>query len=343
RHARAGLPAGGPGAGPRRRGSGRMTAGRILVVDDEPDLRWVLSDLFARAGFEVATAADGRAALAEVVTRDFDVVLSDVRMAGGDGVQLLQDVRAHDPDLPVILLSAVEQIETAVGAMKLGAYDYLAKPFDRHRLLGAVQRAAEKRRLAREVHELRRRGGSDLGTSAAAREIDRKLTLVAGPARLAVLLVGESGVGKEIAAREIHRRSAEANGPFVAIDCGAIPEALIESTLFGHRRGAFTGADRDQDGLFVAADGGTLFLDEIGNLPLALRPRRLLALQERAVGPVGGRTAQPFRARLVCATNADPAESVARGTFRLDLFHRIAEMRIDLPPLRERPEDIVYF
>ncbi|HLU39805.1 MAG TPA: response regulator, partial [Planctomycetota bacterium] len=128
-----------------------MTAGRILVVDDEPDLRWVLSDLFARAGFEVATAADGRAALAEVVARDFDVVLSDVRMAGGDGVQLLQDVRAHDPDLPVILLSAVEQIETAVGAMKLGAYDYLAKPFDRHRLLGAVQRAAEKRRLAREV------------------------------------------------------------------------------------------------------------------------------------------------------------------------------------------------
>src|SRR5690606_19328233 len=147
---------------------------------------------------------------------------------------------------------------------------------------------------------------------------------------------------KEIAAREIHRRSAEANGPFVAIDCGAIPEALIESTLFGHRRGAFTGADRDQDGLFVAADGGTLFLDEIGNLPLALQPRLLRALQERAVVPVGGSTAQPFRARLVCATNADPAESVARGTFRLDLFHRIAEMRIDLPPLRERPEDIVY-
>jgi DNA-binding NtrC family response regulator len=320
-----------------------VSAPRVLVVDDEPDMRWVLQELFAGAGFAVECAADAAQALAALQAHAFDVVLSDVRMAGGDGMQLLADSRSRDPDLPVVLLSAVADVETAVRAMKLGAYDWLAKPFDRQRLLGAVRRAAEKRQLAREVRELRGRLGADLGTSAPARELDRMLSVVAGHASIAVLLVGESGVGKEIAAREIHRRSANAAGPFVAIDCGAVPESLMESQLFGHRRGAFTGADNDRPGLFTQADGGTLFLDEIGNLPPPLQPRLLRALQERSVVPVGGDEPVPFRARLVCATNVDLAAAVQRGSFRLDLFHRIAELRIELPPLRARPQDVLHF
>ncbi len=320
-----------------------MTAPRILIVDDEPDMRWVLRDLFGSAGFEVTTADDGQQALTALAAGEIDVVLSDVRMPGGDGVQLLEDSRARDPDLPVILLSAVEDIETAVGAMKLGAYDYVAKPFDRHRLVGAVRRAAEKRCLLRQVRELRGRSGLDLGITPAAHELDRLLSVVAGHAGLAVLLVGESGVGKEIAAREIHRRSSHRNGPFVAIDCGAVPESLMESLLFGHRRGAFTGATDHREGLFTKADGGTLFLDEIGNLPPPLQPRLLRALQERSVVPVGGDTPVPFDARLLCATNVDLAAAVQHGTFRLDLFHRIAEFRIELPPLRARPADVLHF
>ncbi|MEZ5965027.1 MAG: sigma-54 dependent transcriptional regulator [Planctomycetota bacterium] len=320
-----------------------MNRPRVLLVDDEPDMLWVLRDLFAQSGYEVATAADGVEARRWLEQNPVDVVLSDVRMPGGDGVELLRHARALDPDVPVVLLSAVEDIATAVGAMKLGAYDYLAKPFDRSRLLEAVRRGAEKRQLAREVADLRQRVGFDLGTSVAAREVDRMLTLVARHAHVATLLVGESGVGKEIAAREIHRRSDVRDGPFVAIDCGALPEALMESELFGHCRGAFTGADRNRTGLFVQAHGGTLFLDEIGNLPVALQTRLLRALQERAVVPVGGDAAVPFDARLVCATNVDLDAAVQHGTFRLDLFHRIAELRIELPPLRARADDIPVF
>jgi len=320
-----------------------VKAPRLLIVDDEPDLLWVLRDLFGEAGFEVQTASDGAEAIRELATQTFDVVLSDVRMPGCDGVTLLRHVRSNHPDLPVVLLSAVEELETAVGAMKLGAYDYLAKPFDRQRLLDAVRRGAEKHGLAREVADLRRRLGVGFGTSPAARDLDRTLTLVAGHAAVSVLLVGESGVGKEIAAREIHRRSTARDGPFVAIDCGALPETLLESELFGHRRGAFTGATADRAGLFVQADGGTLFLDEIGNLPGPVQPRLLRALQERAVVPVGGSTPVPFSARLVCATNLDLNGAVQTGSFRLDLFHRIAELRIEIPALRSRQEDIPWF
>ena len=323
-----------------------MTEPRVLVVDDEADMRWVLEGLFRDAGFDVVTASDGTAALACLTETEPDVVLTDVRMPGTDGIALLHSCRQRDADLPVILLSAVEDLETAVGAMKQGAYDYLAKPFDRAHLVGAVRRAAEKHRLCREVRELRRRSGSgvvDLGRSTAARELDRTLDLVAEHGTMAVLLTGESGVGKEIAAREIHRRSSRRAGPFVAVDCGAVPESLIESQLFGHVAGAFTGAVGNRRGLFAQADGGTLFLDEIGNLPVSLQPRLLRALQERAVLPVGASEVQRFDARLVCATNLPLETSIAQGTFRLDLFHRIAEFQVRVPPLRERPEDTRHF
>jgi DNA-binding NtrC family response regulator len=319
---------------------------RLLIVDDEPDLRWVLRDLFEDSGYLVREAADGDQALAAIEAEPPDVVLSDVRMPGTSGIDLLRRVRRQRPDLPVVLLSAVEDLATAVDAIKDGAFDYQAKPFDGPRLLLAVQRAAEQHALRREVHQLRavgHAGATDFGPSAAAAQMRQNLELVARQPSVAVLLRGESGTGKEVVARTLHALSPSAGGPFVAVDCGALPEQLLESQLFGHERGAFTGADRARQGLFPMADGGTLFLDEIGNLPLPLQAKLLRALQERAVLPVGGRDPVPFRARLVCATNADLAAQVAAGRFRIDLYHRIAEFVLLLPPLRERPDDVLHF
>jgi two-component system nitrogen regulation response regulator GlnG len=323
-----------------------VTSPRLLVVDDEPDLRWVLRGLFEDAGFEVAEAGDGEDALRAAERAPPDVVLTDVRMPKMQGLELLQALRRRAPDLPVVLLSAVEDIATAVGAIKEGAFDYQAKPYDPQRLLLTVQRAAEQHALKRQLAELRQAlpaGGADLGVSAAARELRRTLLLVAAQPSLSVLLVGESGTGKEVVAREIHRCSPVADGPFVAIDCGALPEQLMESQLFGHKRGAFTGADRDRPGLFQTAHGGTLFLDELGNLPLPLQAKLLRALQERAVTPVGGSEPVPFQTRLLCATNTALDEAMQAGRFRVDLYHRVAEFTLRLPPLRERPEDVAHF
>jgi len=318
----------------------------ILIVDDEPDMRWVLSGLFRDEGFDTVEAADGREALALAADTRFDVVLSDVRMPEMDGIELLRQLGRVDRELPVVLLTAVEDVETAVKAMKDGAYDYVGKPFDPARLLATVTRAAEHRRLHSEVASLRSRLDEKpvcFGQSAAARELDRTLDLIAQHDTLSVLIQGESGTGKEVLARELHRRSAVASGPFVAVDCGALPEQLMESQLFGHRKGAFTGADRDRIGLFSMADGGTLFLDELANLPLALQAKLLRALQERAVAPVGGGDPVPFRARLLCATNATLQQAIQAGEFRIDLFHRIAEFTLEVPPLRNRPEDVAHF
>ncbi|MCC6670855.1 MAG: sigma-54-dependent Fis family transcriptional regulator [Planctomycetes bacterium] len=323
-----------------------MSHGTVLVVDDEADLRWVVRNLLRDAGLEVLEAGDADGALALARDHSPDVVLSDVRMPGRSGVELLEELRRLDGDLPVILFSALEEIDTAVQAMKKGAYDYLAKPFDPQRLVLTVQRAAEQRGLRREVDRLRaERGGprAYFGESAAARELERVVELVAARTSLAVLVLGESGTGKEVVAREIHRRSPQAAGPFVAVDCGALPEPLMESQLFGHRRGAFTGADQDRPGLFRMAEGGTLFLDELGNLPLALQAKLLRTLQERAVTPVGGGEPIPFRTRLLCATNQDLQRDVEAGQFRMDLYHRVAEFVLRIPPLRERPEDIRAF
>lgn len=318
----------------------------LLIVDDEPDLRWMLRGLFEDEGFVVHEAGDGDEALARLDEAAPDVVLSDMRMPRLPGIELLRTLRKRSPDLPVVLLSAVEDLATAVDAIKEGAFDYQAKPFDAARLLLTVRRAAEQHALRREVQLLRSSQGGvhlDFGPSRRAQELRRHLELVAPQTSVAVLLRGESGTGKEVAARALHALSPLQNGPFVAVDCGALPEPLLESQLFGHEKGAFTGADRTRTGLFATADGGTLFLDELGNLPLALQAKLLRALQERAVVPVGGTQPVPFRARLVCATNADLAADVAGGRFRVDLYHRIAEFQVALPPLRERPDDIVHF
>ncbi|MGE3173635.1 MAG: sigma-54-dependent transcriptional regulator [Planctomycetota bacterium] len=323
-----------------------MTGSRILVVDDEPDLRFVLRDLFEDAGFEVLEAGDGAEALELAQRTAPDVVLTDVRMPRMQGLELLRELQRRNQDLPVVLLSAVEDIATAVGAIQEGAFDYQAKPYDAQRLLLTVQRAAEQHALRRELHELRSKPGPEqvgFGDSAEARELQRHIDLVAAQPTLSVLLIGESGTGKEVVAREIHRRSPVAAGPFVAIDCGALPEPLMESQLFGHKRGAFTGADRDRPGLFQMADGGTLFLDELGNLPPPLQAKLLRALQERAVVPVGGSEPVAFRTRLVSATNAALDEEMRAGRFRVDLYHRVAEFTLALPPLRERPGDVLQF
>lgn len=323
-----------------------MTRPTILIVDDEPDLRWVLRGLFEDEGFAVREADDGDTALAAIADRQPDVVLSDMRMRRVQGLELLQRVRRTNPDVPVVLLSAVEDLATAIGAIREGAYDYQAKPFEPERLMLSVRRAAEQSRLRRELASLRNGaadGAPDFGPSEAAERLRRTIELVAGQPSLSVLLTGESGTGKEVAARAIHARSAAHAGPFVAVDCGALPEPLMESQLFGHVRGAFTGADRARTGLFASADGGTLFLDELGNLTPALQAKLLRALQERAVTPVGGTEAVPFRARLLAATNADLAVDVQAGRFRLDLYHRVAEFVLPLPPLRTRPADVLHF
>lgn len=322
------------------------TTPRLLIVDDESDMRWVLKSLFAEEGFEVVEAGDGRQALAQVQSSDPDVVLSDVRMPEIQGLDLLRELRRTRPELPVVLLSAVEDIATAVDAIKEGAFDYQAKPFEPERLLLTVRRAAEQHALRRELDRLKKSMRGDrvfFGRSEAARNLERTIDVVAPQQSISVLLVGESGTGKEVVAREIHRRSPAAGGPFMAVDCGALPEQLMESQLFGHKRGAFTGADRDRPGLFVLADGGSLFLDELGNLPPNLQAKLLRALQERAVVPVGGGEPVPFRARLLCATNTDLEQEVREGRFRTDLYHRVAEFTVRLPALRERPEDVQFF
>ncbi len=323
-----------------------MPRQQLLIVDDEPDLRWVLRGLFEDEGFEVYEAGDGEEALHHVENQPPDVVLSDMRMPGLQGIELLRSLRQRTPHLPVILLSAVEDLATAVDAIKEGAFDYQAKPFDAPRLLLSVRRAAEQHALRREVHHLRstlRGADPQFGPSRRAQELRRTLELVAPQTTMSVLLTGESGTGKEVVARAIHALSPLAAGPFVAVDCGALPEHLLESHLFGHQKGAFTGADRARTGLFQMADGGTLFLDELGNLPLALQAKLLRALQERAVVPVGGNAPVSFRARLLCATNSDLGNDVQAGRFRVDLYHRVAEFVVALPALRERPDDIVYF
>jgi DNA-binding NtrC family response regulator len=317
----------------------------VLIVDDEPDLRWVLKGLFTDCEFTVTECADAAAALRALPAALPDVIVSDMRMPGMTGLELLRAVRASNPDVPVVLLSAVEDIATAVSAVKEGAFDWQQKPFDPERLLLTVRRAAEQHALRREVAELRsgRTPAVDFGCGAVAQKLRADIALIAPQRSIAVLIAGESGTGKEIVARAIHRASPGADGPFVAVDCGALPEPLLESQLFGHVKGAFTGADRDRAGLFAMANGGTLFLDELGNLAPGLQQKLLRAIQERSVRPVGGSDVLPFDARILCATNVDLHKEVDAGRFRIDLYHRIAEFTLTLPPLRERRDDLEYF
>lgn len=318
---------------------------RILVVDDELSMREFISILLEREGYEVLTAADATTALERLAASSIDLVISDVQMPGLNGLELLSRIRASCPETAVLLITAYSTAEQAVEAMKLGAYDYLAKPFKVEEIKVLVHNALEKRDLQRENVLLREKAkacegfGSLIGTSPRMRELFALLRKVAESAST-VLILGESGTGKELAARAVHETSPRKGKPFVAVNCGAIPETLIESELFGHAKGAFTGAVGERAGLFEQAQSGTLFLDEIGELPLAMQTRLLRVLQEREVRRVGGSTTKKVDVRVLAASNRDLAEQVKEGSFREDLYYRINVVQVTMPPLRERIEDI---
>ena len=319
---------------------------KILVVDDEAEIRSLLAAVLQNKGYEVVTAEDGAAALQAVPRERPAVILMDLSMPRMNGMDALPEIKRLDAEVPVIICTAHADLATAVRAMKLGAYDYLTKPFDVELLILTLERAVERHRLHSRIEELKRQGqGSSLaermGGSPAIAQVIQQVAQVA-ESNFTVLVQGETGTGKELVARGIHQQSPRRPAPFVAVDCGAIPETLVESELFGHERGAFTGAQARREGHFQLAKGGTLFLDEIGNVPLATRAKLLRALEQREVNPLGATRAVAVDARIIAATNSELEESVKAGRFRADLYYRLSEFTIALPPLRSRREDIMH-
>jgi DNA-binding NtrC family response regulator len=317
---------------------------KILVVDDEPEIRSLLAAVLQSKGYEVVTAADGEAALQQVPRERPAVILMDLTMPRMGGLDALPEIKRLDPEVPVIICTAHADLATAVRAMKLGAYDYLTKPFDVELLALTLERALERNQLRSRIDELKRQGpGSSLaermGGSSAIAQVIQQVSQVA-ESNFTVLVQGETGTGKELVARAIHHQSPRRQAPFVAVDCGAIPETLVESELFGHERGAFTGAQAKREGHFQLAKGGTLFLDEIGNVPLATQAKLLRALEQREIHPLGSARAVAVDARIIAATNTELEEGVKTGRFRADLYYRLSEFTITLPPLRSRREDI---
>jgi two-component system response regulator GlrR len=323
---------------------GATPLGHVLVVDDEVDLSELLSLRLEHHGFRASAEATTRGAI-EVLEREIvDAMILDLRLDGESGLDLIDAVQNRSLDLPIIVLTAHGSVEAAVDAMARGAYGFLAKPFHDHELMEKVAHAVERVRLRREVASLRRiMGGEDgerlLGASVKIAEVRERLARVA-PSDATVLVLGESGTGKELAARSLHAASARASGPFRAVNCAALPEPLLESELFGHVRGAFTGASKARDGLFVSAAGGTVFLDEIGDAPPAVQVKLLRVLQERELVPVGATEPVAVDVRVVAATNRDLREEVRAGRFREDLFYRLHVVPVAMPPLRERAEDL---
>ncbi|KMY67072.1 Fis family transcriptional regulator [Desulfocarbo indianensis] len=318
---------------------------RILIVDDEKNYLLVLSALLEGEGYEVETAPSGARALALVEEDEPDLVITDMRMPRMSGVELIRELKARNPDLPVIVMTAFGTVENAVEAMKAGALDYITKPFENQELLLTVERALKMRRLMTQNQllreELKRGRGFEeiIGESKPMREVFALVEKVAAT-RATVLITGESGTGKELIARAIHSRSPRASEPFVAVNCMALTETLLESELFGHEKGSFTGALGRRKGRFEVADKGTLFLDEVGEIAPSLQVKLLRALQERTFERVGGSQAISVDVRIVAATNRDLTEAVKAGSFREDLFYRLNVVRLELPPLRARMEDL---
>ena len=317
----------------------------ILVVDDEPNYLIVLSELLKEEGYEIMTAQRGEEGLKVVEETDLDLVITDMRMPGMDGLDLLKAVKAYNKDLPVIMITAFGEVEKAVVAMKAGAYNYLAKPFNNEELLLNIRKAIEHYSLLRENLRLRdearvRYGyASIVGKNARMQEIYQLIEKVA-PTAASVLITGESGTGKELVARAIHINSPREKSAFISVNCAALPETLLESELFGHERGAFTGANAMRKGRFELADSGTLFLDEIGDIPMPLQAKLLRVLQERSFERVGGTKPINVDVRIITATNKELKGEVDEGRFREDLYYRLNVLHIHLPPLRERADDI---
>jgi two-component system, NtrC family, response regulator HydG len=317
---------------------------KILVVDDEHAIRFALAELLGEAGHDVRTAEHAPAALGALDGDGADLVISDLNMPAMNGLQLLEEVRARHAGSLFVLLTAHGDERLAVEALRLGAWDYIPKPFDNAEIVALAERAREVLALRTENARLRAELHGEfkgmIGSAPAMREVFRTIRRAA-PADVTVLVTGESGTGKEIVARALHDASRRAARPFVAVNCSAIQAELVESELFGHRKGAFTGADRDREGVFAAADRGTLFLDEIGDLALPAQAKLLRALEERTITPVGATREQPVDVRVLAATNRPLEALVASGAFREDLLYRLRVIALQLPPLRERREDIM--
>lgn len=322
------------------------TLGHVLVVDDEREMCELIELGLTKRGFAVTWRTDPAEAFATLLAGEFDCVLTDLNMKGWTGIELTNRVVANRPEVPVIVLTAFGSFEAAVQAMRAGAYDFVTKPIEIDTLAMALRRAIERRRLGQEVQRLRQvvaqtsRRGDILGASSAMRRVHKLVEQVA-PTDATVLITGESGTGKEMVARALHRQSKRVDGPFVAINCAAMPEALLESELFGHAKGAFTDAREARVGLFAQAHGGTLFLDEIGEMAMTLQPKLLRALQERTIRPVGSAQEIPIDVRLVAATNRDLEQMVEEKLFREDLYYRINVVELPLPPLRARTGDVL--
>ena len=322
-----------------------MTPHTILVVEDEELMRSILRRLLEGSGYSVVTADSAESALAAFGENDIAVTLTDIKMPGMDGIELLDRIKGIDADALVVIMTAYSSVDSAVAALRKGAYDYVTKPFVNEDLLQTVKNALQQRDLFRENRALRRELDKQysfseiVGNSDSLQEIFTLVQKVAGT-NANVLIQGESGTGKELIARSVHLNSNRSSQSFLAVNCGALPESLLESELFGHTKGAFTGAIAEKKGLFRAASGGTLFLDEIGEMPLALQVKLLRALQEHEVTPVGSTSAVKFDARIIAATNKNLEEEVKQNRFREDLFYRLNVVELYVPSLRERIEDI---
>ena len=320
---------------------------RVLVADDEEEIRNILSRILEKEGFEVITASDGEQAMQKICSDIPDAVLLDVRMPGLNGMEVLKKIKAIEENLPVVLVTAYADTHQAVEAMKEGAYDYLAKPFDNNEVVWITSRALAEGKLRRNLKSINDRYKGNFSLIESMGPSDKIGRLTADVHRVAksdfsVIIMGETGSGKELVARAIHGDSARAEAPFVAVDCGAIPENLLESELFGHEKGSFTGADRQTAGKFESAHGGALFMDEIGNMPLGSQAKVLRVIQDRKLYRVGGNKPVPVDIRLIVATNQNLLEMASNGVFRKDLYYRLSEFTICVPALRERKEDIPY-